>query len=179
MTNWCSNALILTPFGPSEEASSQFRELSEKIAQAVKEGNGLFYFFIPTPPELLVGDGWYNWNWDNWGVPCDACRLVVGDTGNDTLTLHFDTAWTYPTGFYRTLSRMYPKVQMTMAYSEFNTAVAGAFWLVADDLLWYTKLPDDVMVTVPVLDEDGDETDRVIHPRWQTHLDTYGLHEGG
>ena len=55
MPNWCFNGVTLRHKDPAMIDRAQHSE-------------GLLMEFLPTPKELLEGQGWYEWNISNWGT---------------------------------------------------------------------------------------------------------------
>ena len=98
MPNWCSNTLYLKHKDPA---------MLQKAADGYN-GEGLFKTFLPTPPELLEGEGWYDWNLENWGTKWDVERGFDSPAAIkfDQLSLSFNTAWSPPIQFYEHLETL-------------------------------------------------------------------------
>jgi hypothetical protein len=111
MPNWCSNSLTI-----SGEKDSVQRILIK--LEMLEDNKGVF--------EELVGlgdidqtqyneGGWYHWNIDRFGTKWDVikndfmCAFSLLDEEDDetAFIVHFDTAWSPPSGFVLLLSEIY------------------------------------------------------------------------
>lgn len=126
MPNWCSNVATLSHPEP--------KMIARLLASAEQEGPGVLQEFIPCPAELLdselttsYGDqekqkivdtkkaaakakygyeSWYDWNVANWGTKWDLCDITASQPFDDTVLLHFDTAWAPPVEAYARLEEL-------------------------------------------------------------------------
>jgi len=65
---------------------------------------------------VLYGHGsWYDWRIEHWGTKWNAMGFV--ERGNE-YEWEFETAWTIPKIIYRTLSRIFPQVKITVNYAD-------------------------------------------------------------
>ena len=62
--------------------------------------------------------GWYEWDIKNWGTKWDACDLSVCDDDNVGDMLDFQTAWSYPDKFFKSVSKLYPKARFYVMYAD-------------------------------------------------------------
>ena len=97
MPNWCANNVVI------RHNDSAAMDRVEKALET-----GLFGEFLPTPAELLEGEGWYDWRVENWGTKWDVKNdgSLMADRFGQTLTLSFDTAWAPAIGFYEKLTEL-------------------------------------------------------------------------
>jgi hypothetical protein len=93
MPNWCYNGVTLRHKDPAMIDRAQHSE-------------GLLMEFLPTPKELLEGQGWYEWNISNWGTKWDVILENVDRVDEYTLNAAFDSAWSPPIEAYRQLEDM-------------------------------------------------------------------------
>lgn len=93
MPNWCYNGVTLRHSDPA-------------MIDRAQNSKGLLMEFLPTPKELLEGDGWYNWNVTNWGTKWDVDLENVERVDPNTLTASFDSAWSPPIEAYQKLVEM-------------------------------------------------------------------------
>ena len=117
MPNWCINELTVT--GP-EEALKDFYE------QAKGESTDLsFDKFFPTPPDLLDGNGWYDWRINNWGTKWDVEASVQGTPEEGKLLYTFASAWSPPINWLAQVAVLYPELSFHMIYIEEGIGFAG------------------------------------------------------
>jgi len=126
MPNFCENTVVITG------DTKQIQDLCKR-AENKKEGDNkelLFSFekFIPTPPEFLRGDEWYDgwceWRITNWGTKRDTIFSKREWQGQE-LIYNFDTAWSPPLTFLESLSGMYPRLSIRIMYQEGDNCIYG------------------------------------------------------
>lgn len=94
MPNWCENVACV---------KHSDRSMLQKVVDGFN-GKGLFSAFLPTPPELLKGNDWYDWRVNNWGTKWDVSKQSFPEIIVDgQINLTFDTAWSPPISFYEHL----------------------------------------------------------------------------
>ena len=126
MPNWCSNVATLSHPEP--------KMIARLLKAADCEDHGILQEFVPCPEELLnnelttsYGDeekqkkvnelkkemiekygysSWYDWNINNWGTKWDLCDVTATLPHEDTVLLHFDTAWSPPVEAYAKLEEL-------------------------------------------------------------------------
>jgi hypothetical protein len=96
MPNWCANTVTFR---------HKDRAQLERIIKGYT-GDGLFKEFLPTPTELLEGEGWYDWNVENWGTKWDVSDDYQINIWEDSVSLSFDTAWSPPIDFYQHMTEL-------------------------------------------------------------------------
>ena len=118
MPNWNENKLSVMDCSP--ELESYLKE------------NGLSFEKIkPTPPELLEGNGWYNWRLQNWGTKWDLSEQEQREVADQLISESADfqatfmTAWSPPLQAIAALSEMFPHDQFTLDYFESGCWFAG------------------------------------------------------
>lgn len=143
MPNWCSNVATLSHPEP--------KMIARLLKAAEAEGPGVLQEFIPCPAELLDPEtgsyggpnaeekdalraslikkygysGWYDWNVANWGTKWDLCDITVSQPYDDTVLLHFDTAWSPPIEAYAKLEEL--GFQVRAYYYESGMQFAGIY----------------------------------------------------
>lgn len=194
MPNWSSNALVVK----SDESAESESELTDFLARihAVegkdRNSNGIFNIFIPIDPALLDGDtgtstpDWYTWRCDNWGTKWDVGYNNVEFVSRSHLT--FETAWAPPTNFVLTVSKEYPHLLFTLAYSEQGMAFAGTVEIQNGQCMQETKIAvgyspteDEWAAANPDCDVDEYWDSELMEPndQWQFHMDHYHIGRGG
>jgi hypothetical protein len=114
MPNWCENKLQVTGFENGKETQAFFERHKG-------EGDLSFEKAAPYPQ----GSGWdYDWCCENWGTKWDAdgAQAYVGERD---LTYHFETAWSPPLQWLKTVAAQYPKLRFTLRYDESSEAFMG------------------------------------------------------
>ena len=124
MPNWCENRLWV--FGFDEEAVKQATEFLEKTKE--ESSDLVFYKLVPLDPENEKA--WdYEKAVDMWGTkwePCDV-QLVLEDLAVDYVQLEysFNTAWSPPFVWLRTVSRKFPHLLFLLSYFEPGVGFMG------------------------------------------------------
>lgn len=138
MPNWVKNNLRIKLNG----------EKALEVLEMIKDeaGNMTFSKVSPLPEELedttspvpdnvakkerrrlqkLYGaDNWYDWQCNNWGCKWDASESsFYQQDGYDMVT--FQTAWTPPFAFMKTLSETFPKVTFELQFEEESETLFG------------------------------------------------------
>jgi hypothetical protein len=127
--NWCVNKL---------EVSGAKIEVSNFI-EANSSADGILQFSasIPTPAEMLEGEGWYEWRIANWGT-----KWELSETETDAFTplepaakegdsyssyCYFPTAWAPPIAWATKVSELFPKITLSLWYDEPGMSFAGLY----------------------------------------------------
>ncbi len=179
MPNWSSNALLVSG------DSAQLAAFMERLHSAKNsDDRGIFNTFIPIDPKLLEdNDGspfgeyrtpaWYEWRIQNWGTKWDVNYNEVHFVTDTHMT--FDTAWSPPSAFVKTVSAQYPGLRFELAFSEMGMAFAGT------EIFENGELIDETEVEVDWLDveSDDEDADSPPAPEWQAHMDKYRIRMGG
>lgn len=126
--------------------------LNEKQDELHYDNNGGFSFlaFVSPPADKIeeyygrrgvidgeeVGDteyNWYNWNLSKWGCKWDCSDVYVhSDIESDPTEFHasFQTPWSPPEEFLKTLIDLYPNLDFTLEWEEEQGF--GAIWESSD-----------------------------------------------
>jgi len=96
---------------------------------------------------------WYNWNLSNFGCKWDCSEVYVWTEENEDNTsffqVQFQTPWSPPEAFLKTLMNKFPSLDMTLNWEEEQGF--GAEWSASD--------PDDEGERSIVIDEEWDIPD--------------------
>lgn len=118
MPNWNENKLSIMDCSP--ELESYLKE------------NGLSFEKIkPTPPELLEGNGWYDWRLENWGTKWDLSEEEQREVADQLISeiadfqAIFMTAGSPPLQAIAALSEIFPHDQFALDYFESGCWFAG------------------------------------------------------
>lgn len=122
MPNWCSNSLTIT--GHKYDI--------ETILERLRKGDAdkMFETLIGINPEISVEQyekNWYDENISRFGTKWDVSYTMdMFQYSEDTIYITFETAWSPPVEFCRSLSKMY-NVKCVLFYSEPGIGFAGQF----------------------------------------------------
>lgn len=183
MPNWSSNALIVKSNG-SKEADRDLANFLERIHAAKDDReHGILNPFIPCPPALLAGEGWYDWRIKNWGTKWDVGYDNVTFVTENHMT--FKTAWSPPMKWIETVSKEYPRLVFEVAYSEQGMAFAGVAEIQDGETISEDEIADvghvdqdDWLEANPGKTEDEWYEEAVL-PEWKAHMDKYKIGMGG
>lgn len=172
MPNWCENEVEITFADTAEQ--HKFLEQVGDLDAYIGWGDDkpqLFDKFLPTPPELMEGEGWWAWRIGNWGTKWNPQIDDFRDEG-DVIVLRMNTAWSPPREFFRTFSTMFPSATIELAYLEEGMAFCGKSTFVQGediDERYINNIPSAMYEAVGYkLDADG-------HIDWENSEDTTSL----
>lgn len=124
MPNWVENNLVLTG---DNTYLVDFNKHNIDI-----EGNLDFNIKVPLPSDKE--DDWYNWRIQNWGTKWIASNTSIDfniknsdDKQPRSLLYSFTTAWSPPTEWIYTVSKMYPEITFNLNYGEYNCDFSGDY----------------------------------------------------
>jgi hypothetical protein len=106
-------------------------DCSPELESYLKENGLSFEKIKPTPPELLEGNGWYDWRLENWGTKWDLSEEEQREVADQLISeiadfqATFMTAWSPPLQAIAALSEMFPNDQFTLDYFESGCWFAG------------------------------------------------------
>jgi hypothetical protein len=113
MPNWCYNSATLYNSDKSKIDSLE-QELQKEDAQ-------VFQHLRPNP----TGEWDYNWSVENWGTKWDTTVNDWERESDNSIVMHFDTAWSPPTTLYEFLSE--EGWSINAMYHEPGMGFAGKF----------------------------------------------------
>lgn len=123
--NWCSNKITIS--GPK----SVLDRLSQDLLRVTDERGSREELLLslerilPTPPELLENDGWFDWRLVHWGAKWDLTEVRLEGRTDDSLVLVCLSASTPPLQALAKLSEQYPEVAVEIVYAEPGWGLAG------------------------------------------------------
>lgn len=79
--------------------------------------------------KLFGHSTWYEWCNANWQTKWDACRPSLTSEREGTLTLRFETAWSFPEPVMAKLAEMYPRLTMQGTVDEEGGYFYGEIFL--------------------------------------------------
>lgn len=139
MPNWCENRLTVAgdkkqvdkfvEQGKTEDhllQMSQFIPYLKKFADLDKKANK-FNEGKPLNEQMKDGfnQGGYEWRIANWGTKWDLVEGELVREENTKAIYHFDTAWSSPFKFVKTVSKQFPELTFEIHYEEMGMMVIG------------------------------------------------------
>ena len=125
MPNWCDNSLTVS--GPEDKIKAFMAKLPEAKFQLEP--------FIPTPPELMEGDGWYGWRRRNWGCKWDTHGPTEFEQISQGYRCWFASPWGPPEPGIVKISKMHPDLKFVLAYFESGNCFYGVTEAQAGEVL--------------------------------------------
>jgi hypothetical protein len=113
MPNWCYNTATVF-----HEDKSKIDSLEQELQ---KEDAQVFQHLRPNP----TGEWDYNWSVENWGTKWDTTVNDWERESDNSIVMHFDTAWSPPTTLYEFLSE--EGWSINAMYHEPGMGFAGKF----------------------------------------------------
>lgn len=166
MPNWCTNDVSITFASKTEYDNFVAIAGVEKGTDAYLEyeaeekGYGFFDKFMPTPPEMLEGQSWWDWRITNWGTKWNpnVCSFDLNPK-DMSVTLSIDTAWAPPKEFFIFFTQLFISAMVKMTYLEEGMGFCGKA-LFANGLEVYDNYINDIPVEMYVaagatLNEEG------------------------
>lgn len=127
MPNWCACTLIVK--GQREILENFAAEAYHHGNDEVNETPFSFEKFLPTPPELMKNQGWYDWRVKNWGTKWDACEVSFDTISETEIIYNFDTAWGPPVELFTFIAAMYPTLHFDLNYDiEGGNGAGDLYW---------------------------------------------------
>ena len=116
MPNWCNNKLIL---------NSDLDSLDSLLCD-IHEHKCLFDFLSPLPNDVVNHQKWARENWGTkWNVHLEDSD--ISRESDNQVSIGFDTAWTPPIAFIKTLIKEYPEINVRLYYFEDGIGFAGIY----------------------------------------------------
>ena len=153
MPNWCNNVLDIE--FKKEQDYVDFRRRFEEDTT-----DRFFERFVEAPRDLAP-DQRYDWNVENYGTKWDVPIQEIGtaiDITAPSIRLAFDTAWSPPSGFLKSLSALYPTAIMLLSYVEEGMAYMGKYEAEGGKItldIYQNIEPVDYAEAGAVMTEDG------------------------
>lgn len=200
MPNWCSNALVirggLDSFRRHALRSGKFQftysvpmpEALEGLHVGNREIEGETVQVWRDTPEgpLKVDtqalrsayghDNWYDWSRANWGTKWDLGDEARVEDRGEELRIWFDTAWSPPFQWLKTVLSRYPEWSGEMAYAEGGMGFWGVVQFGGGLILLHDHFNEGFWEEV---EEENEEGEIRVSDAVDRHLQGYGLHEGG
>jgi len=135
-------------------------DCSPELESYLKENGLSFEKIKPTPPELLEGNGWYDWRLQNWGTKWDVGGETAGHVdrlSENSVYFAFESAWSPPVEFY---SFLVEELGFTVdaMYYEPGMNFAGRFYDGEDQFVQWSSLEE----AREILDDDLDQQFGII-----------------
>lgn len=147
MPNWCYNTVTL-----SNEDKTKIDGLEQELK---KEDCQPLNYLRPNPS----GEWEYDWCVSNWGTKWDVHPMDWEREDDNTIVMHFDSAWAPPTVVYDFLTEQDWSIRAL--YHEPGMGFAGVYENGNDDYYEYDytdresveNLPEDILDFTGVLDD--------------------------
>ena len=142
MPNWCANSLEI--YAPSKHKLTM---VCKKLGLKNEIPQLNFCSIVPEPRDLMEQEdgqagampGWYGWRISNWGCKWDVgdidesyihYRVVDYDVVENTkpyhsVTISFQTPWSPPVPFVKSLSEKYPDLIVFLEFEEGGVGYEG------------------------------------------------------
>jgi hypothetical protein len=181
MPNWCDGDITI--YGSREDLEklvAQGQQGTREVGKdwdsekreyktfQTKPNNFSFENFLPTPPDLLNGEGWYDWRVANWGTKWDLDQdnSIVGEivvstdpskNGEYELGLGIQTAWSPAKGVFQKISEDYPDLHIEYRYVEEGMAYFGIDYFHSGEVEEDTRkiTTEDLKIAGCVVDSEG------------------------
>jgi len=172
MPNWCTNDMNVSgdPVAVAQFVKDMNGDGATKSDEVILDFNAV----IPMPrvltdrenedgrlitefPVLGEKQAWYNWQIAHWGVKWGACEPHFSETyteSDESVSYRYETAWTYPEAWIRTVVAFYPHLTFYFYWVEGGMAFCGEANGV-DGVLSFTYL--DFEETYGTDDEEEEE----------------------
>ena len=113
MPNWCDNWL---------EIVGDEYWVSKFMQENINEDEELsFEMSCPVPDDVDE----YGWCIDNWGTKWDAQETQLGDEIEGQRNINFETAWSPPYRWLRSVAEKYDSLQFFLRYAEGGCGFSG------------------------------------------------------
>ena len=83
-----------------------------------------FSMSVPMPQHI---EDWYHWNINNWGTKWEPYEVFDDYVCSDitTLNIGFETAWSPPESWLKTVATLYPALHFELRYAEGGNGFSG------------------------------------------------------
>lgn len=195
MPNWCSNCLKVCGSKENLQAFTDTctdNEITLETHVPMPEIlNGTEVCFGgPEPTEQQKLDteervkqtgsaDWYSWSLSNWGTKwnIDPSTLEIGED----VTAHFDTAWSPPTSWLQSVSKLFPELTFTLYFSEGGMGFYGYCSVEGGEILEDVTYHDFFKPREDRVESDEEECDYTtsLTDACKEFLNEHGLGIGG
>lgn len=160
MPNWCQNKLEIT-FSESQ------REALHNALFSTDEANDLYLDFrrlLPIPESLDLSDvwgdheklearcqhnlkhhgytDWYDWCINQWGCKWNASSTYLLSNEEEHLCILFDTPWSPPEFWFRSLCEAFPDIDASLSYWEPGIYFAGDIFSVGEGDCYHKEIDE-------------------------------------
>jgi hypothetical protein len=126
MPNWCDNMVSIS-FTDTDEYNKFVKTMGDPNKfVGINDPNDFFDLFVPTPPELLEGNDWWEWRITNWGTKWNP-EINYAELYPEVNRADFqmNTAWSPPVTFFTAFVQLYPSATVEVAYLEEGMGFCG------------------------------------------------------
>jgi len=116
MPNWCYNSVTI-----SHEDKTKIDGFEQELLK--KDDCQPFQYLRPRPADQE--DDWYGWNCNNWGTKWDPSILDWERESDNSIVMHFDSAWSPPIALYEYLTEQ--DWEISAYYHEPGMGFAGRY----------------------------------------------------
>lgn len=202
MPNWCSNklevdgskkdiALFAATFENGLLCFSQTVQLPEELSGlstgSMPHKDKVLHVWRDTPsgPEPVDEDAlvakygtasWHDWCVKHWGTKWDLSDCTPAITGTK-IRAWFDTAWSPPEGWLKSVSAKFQNLDFTLYFSEGGMGFWGTVKAKAGTCI--SDVNSKGYYREGLTDEDWNDPTECCSPAVRTFLRTHGLHIGG
>lgn len=174
MPNWCACSLRVV--GDEKHLQVFYTTLNGPNGNGT---NTLFSFYHTVPSPKVEGFDRYTWRRANWGTKWDACDVKLITQTTTEFLIQFDTAWSPPFDWLRSVSCMFPELLFRLAYCEAGMQLYGThtYYKIEEEIrtIEYKFLPGDTLSF-----ENSDDDDVIPDTRLDLFMKTYSIaHTGG
>ena len=102
---------------------------------------------------------WYEWRIEHWGTKWNACDAELTETGDGSLHIKFDTAWSFPFPIFRKLAADFPMLNFEGSAQEPNMEMFITFEARNGQFTWQDD--DEALEAAAALYREEDESSAV------------------
>ncbi len=171
MPNWCACSLSI------KGTEDDLKLFYDTLNTPNKEGLVVLFSFhqnVPRPSNT----NWYTWNIENWGTKWDATNVSVASETPTKFLVQFDTAWSPPLSWLKTVSKKYPTMKFKLAYCESGMEFYGV--VTRHDIYGEVHTSEYEFLKDDEIYDDDDTVEINVKGRLHWFMTKYSLlHTGG